>query len=297
MDLQTILGSIARHALTTLAGWLVANGFLANSDEQKFVGAAAALLALAWSWWQKKGQAAARTGMMNIIKDFQRKTGKAAPMLLFTVLALGAFDHARAADLTDANGNPVAPAVAQAACLPTDCSGFYVGGNLMGVATNANIIGNGINGSVAAGGQSLGVQAGYQFANGTWFWSAEVMGDYTVNGGPVAMGAGVNRWFFAEGVKVGTSLATLMGIAPTTNPVSIPAKLQAALISPYIWSGAVQRPWGTGWSTGAGAEFALAQNWFLDVRYMYVNYGNANVNASQTTNSENLGLVSINYKF
>ncbi len=56
MDLQTILGLIARHALTTIAGTLVAHGYLASSGTEQFIGAGMVFLGIAWSWWQKVGQ-------------------------------------------------------------------------------------------------------------------------------------------------------------------------------------------------------------------------------------------------
>lgn len=58
MDTQTILGLIARHALTTIAGFLAAHGYLGSSTTEQFVGAGMLILGVGWSWWQKSGQAA-----------------------------------------------------------------------------------------------------------------------------------------------------------------------------------------------------------------------------------------------
>jgi hypothetical protein len=57
MDWQTI-GLAARHALTTVGGWLAAHGYLASDGITGFVGAGMVLAGIAASWWQKRGQAA-----------------------------------------------------------------------------------------------------------------------------------------------------------------------------------------------------------------------------------------------
>lgn len=223
-------------------------------------------------------------------------TAKVVGALLAGFLVMQA-PRAFAADLpvaapVDPNANGLNP------CLPISCSGFYVGGNLIGVATNANIIGNGVNGSVAAGGQSIGGQGGYQFANGSWFWAAEVSADYTVNGNPNVTGGSPPKYLFGEHVKIGTSLANLLGLVmPATGTPNVPSALASKVISPYLLFGAAQRSWGTGWQSGAGVEFALTKNWFADVRYSYINYGNATISPTQSSNAENLVTVAVNYKF
>src|SRR5262249_22576553 len=153
-------------------------------------------------------------------------------------------------------------------CLPTSCNGFYAGANLIGTMTNVDVIGQGIGGSFAGGGQSIGAQLGYQFTDGKFFIGAEAFGAWTINGSPTAVGGVAPTWLFGQVLKIGGSLSAILGPAP--QGPSIPATIASQLISPYILFGAVERNWGTGWSTGAGAEFALAQNWFADVRYMYV---------------------------
>lgn len=56
MDLHTILGLIARHALTALAGVLVAHGYLQSSATEQFISACLLVIGVGWSWWQKTGQ-------------------------------------------------------------------------------------------------------------------------------------------------------------------------------------------------------------------------------------------------
>ena len=55
--LTPLLAGIARHALTTAGGALVTSGVINSGEVQGFVGAGMVLLGIAWSWWNKKGQA------------------------------------------------------------------------------------------------------------------------------------------------------------------------------------------------------------------------------------------------
>ena len=57
VSIGTILGSIARHGLTTIGGSLVTAGYLDKGSTQAFVGGGMVLVGVLWSWWQKKGQA------------------------------------------------------------------------------------------------------------------------------------------------------------------------------------------------------------------------------------------------
>ena len=56
--LQPILAGIMRHALTTVGGALAAKGIMNSGTVNEFVGAGMVLAGVAWSWWQKQGQAA-----------------------------------------------------------------------------------------------------------------------------------------------------------------------------------------------------------------------------------------------
>jgi hypothetical protein len=54
---QAIAAGILRHVLTSAASLLVAHGYLQSSGTEQFVGAGLFLAGIAWSWWQKSGQA------------------------------------------------------------------------------------------------------------------------------------------------------------------------------------------------------------------------------------------------
>jgi hypothetical protein len=57
---KTFLAGVLRHALTVLGGVLVHSGYVDASGANTLVGAGMILGGVAWSWWQKKGAAAAQ---------------------------------------------------------------------------------------------------------------------------------------------------------------------------------------------------------------------------------------------
>ena len=57
--MKTILAGMVRHGLTTLGGALVAGGYMDASSTSAFVGGGMVIAGVAWSWWQKEGQAKA----------------------------------------------------------------------------------------------------------------------------------------------------------------------------------------------------------------------------------------------
>ena len=78
MDEQfTAIGAgIVRHALTTVGGGLAASGIIhGDAGVQSFVGASMVIVGVAWSWWQKYGQAKALAEVKKLVSvvDFKRK--------------------------------------------------------------------------------------------------------------------------------------------------------------------------------------------------------------------------------
>lgn len=222
------------------------------------------------------------------------------------IAAISLFFAATTAHAADV-GVPIpvkATAPAAPNCTVTGCSGWYIGGNIIGTGSNLDIIGSGINGSVFSGGGALGLDAGYQFWNGQFFFAGEVFGDYDVLSHGVGSG-NQNSYLFGQVAKFGIGLSGLFGGAggasttPSQSPVpiTVPAQLASSLISPYVQFGAVERPWGVGWATGAGADFVIAAGWNLDISYLYVQYNNASINPITTEQNENLIKLSLNRKF
>ena len=54
MDWFQALQGIFRHGLTTLGGWLVANGWLAEGETQALVGGGMVIIGVVWSIFTKK---------------------------------------------------------------------------------------------------------------------------------------------------------------------------------------------------------------------------------------------------
>ena len=228
--------------------------------------------------------------------------GKAAKLLLAAFLLGGAFAvapaAAQAANLAPAPA-PAAAAPAPDPCTQANCSGWYVGANLVNDGANFDVIGSGLSG-LASNGLMFGGQFGAQFWNGQWFAALEGDTEYALTlNAPSNTGLGTkNSYAIGAQVKLGYSLAQLFGAATSGNAApSLPAQLQNALISPYIAVGVWDRPWGAGLATGAGVQALLAQNWTLDAEYLHVNYNNAAINANVSEQTENLFLLGVSRHF
>lgn len=298
--LKMLIGSMVRHGATVFAGYLVANGFADKSQEQQIVGAVMTVAVLAWSWWQKKGHADT-VAMLNLTEKrlVNQTYGKnaAKTAIAFLALSLAYPIAAKAADPAPVSPSVTAPA--PASVCPPICSGFYGGVNLTGDMISANVLGQGFSGSLAGGGQNLGGQIGWRTSDGKWYFGVEASGDYTLLGNANVTGGSPPKYLFQQGIKIGASLASILNLGsqtPVSSP-SIPTQLAQDVISPYVYFGAAERNWGTGFATGAGVEFALTPTTYLDTRYTYITYGSgANVSPSQSIPGENLVTVGVNWK-
>lgn len=197
---------------------------------------------------------------------------------------------------------PVKAPVYVPTCTVAMCTGWYVGGHVEGVGSNADIIGSGINGSIFAGGAGLGAHAGYQLWNGNFFAAGEIGGTYDT-GGKTIIGnlANVDPWSVDYLAKFGYGLQGLFNngaATPSQGPVAIFQNLNAALISPYGIIGGRTRNFGTGLVSGAGAEYTLGGGWNAYAEYLHVNY-NQTVNglAHVSIGTENVVRAGINRKF
>ncbi len=179
------------------------------------------------------------------------------------------------------------------ACTTLNCSGFELGVVLAGTGSNLDILGSGLGGSLFAGGGGLGLNAGYQFWNGQYYFAFEGFGTYDPTNN--ATGA---KYLFGAMFQAGMGLQGLFG-APSASttpsqspvPVSVPASLSAALASPFVEVGPLWRRWGTGWGSGMGFDFVLASGWNAKIAYDYGQYKGAIVP------NENLVRFELNKKF
>jgi len=181
-------------------------------------------------------------------------------------------------------------------CTTTACSGFYGGFNVAGVGSGLNVAGGGI----FANGGGLGLNAGYQYWDSKVYFGAEVFGDYMFQNAGVAnaLPAAINPgYMFGEFVDLGMPLSGIFGTTPTI-PGTLPASLLASTLSPYIKLGAIERPWGSAWATGAGIAFDVSARWFGKLDYIHAVYGaNTLADGSTTQKTDDIIKLSLNYKF
>jgi hypothetical protein len=196
-----------------------------------------------------------------------------------------------------------AAAAAPAVCTVASCSGFYIGGHVEGVGSNADILGSGINGSIFANGAGLGLHAGYQLWNGNFFAAGEIGGTWYTGGTSIITDvANVDpRWSVDYLAKFGYGLQGLFNSAPAPSqgPVNVIQQLNAALISPYFLVGGRTRNFGSGLATGGGVQYAIGGGWNAFAEYLHVNYEQTVTSgvAPVSIGTENIVRAGINLMF
>jgi opacity protein-like surface antigen len=172
-------------------------------------------------------------------------------------------------------------------CDITRCSGFYLYGGLGGAGSNVDILGSGIQGSVFANGMEMIGGGGYQLWNGQFFAALEVGGGYLV---PASQAVSPGSRFQGEQLfKGGYGLQNFFNSgspAPSQGPVAIIQTIQSALVSPYFIVGARERSFGSGFVSGAGAQYTLGNGWTAAAEYLHVNYHGA-VDNGAVVNTDN----------
>lgn len=159
-----------------------------------------------------------------------------------------------------------------AACSAASCPAFYTGGTLIGIGGNADLIGGGLNNSIFQGGGMVGVDAGYRFWNGSWYFGGEVSALLQSQAGGNVTNFAPGGFVGIAGVKLGGNAAAFFdqGSTPATQgAISIPQQLKSSLMAPYIEFADVIRSNGSEFATGAGAEFVIGGGWTMDVAYLY----------------------------
>lgn len=197
-------------------------------------------------------------------------------VLLAAAIAAALLSPARAADVAPVT--KAIPFVQPATCTLTSCSGWYVGGGLSGNGSSGDVTASGFNVNVFASGAVVDAHVGYQVWNGTALFAGEAGFGNQFSNGPISGSFGTSTLMGYEGIKLGGSLAGILGTAPstgTTTPgqaagsLSVFSSLASNMMSPYVWLGAVQRGGYNQGTVGAGVEYVAAQNWNLDARYVY----------------------------
>jgi opacity protein-like surface antigen len=102
---------------------------------------------------------------------------------------------------------------------------------------------------------------------------------------------------FGEFVDLGMPLSSIFGATPTV-PGTLPASILASTLSPYIKLGAIERPWGSAWATGAGVAFDVSARWFGKLDYIHAVYSNTTLaDGSTSQKTDDIIKFSLNYKF
>jgi opacity protein-like surface antigen len=203
---------------------------------------------------------------------------------LICAAALAACFHpALGADL-----QPKAPANP---CTTAACTGFYGGFNVTGTGSDLST------GTFASGG-GLGLNGGYQYWDSKLYFGVEVFGDYMFQNIAAGPGVSVNPgYMFGQFVDLGMPLSSIFGLTPTA-PGLLPANLLASALSPYVKVGAIERPWGSAWATGAGIAGDISTRWFWKLDYIHAVYSNTTLpDGSTQQKTDNLLKFGMNYKF
>ncbi|NGX98154.1 MAG: porin family protein [Candidatus Afipia apatlaquensis] len=163
--------------------------------------------------------------------------------------------------------------------------GPYIGGNLgYGWGDVSN---NGAKPSGVLG----GLQAGYNWQNGAWV--AGIEADLQLNSADdtFAPWKFSNPWFGTVRGRVGYAFNSILlygtgGLAFGALKAQLPGGLSESNTS-------------AGWTIGAGAEFALNQNWSAKVEYLYVDLSDKNFLMTGMSNGYQFSTVrvGVNYRF
>lgn len=182
-------------------------------------------------------------------------------------------------------------------CTTTSCSGFYGGFNVAGVGSGLDVLGSG----VFSNGGGLGLDAGYQYWDSKVYFAGEVFGNYMFQNFAASSGTSTTKlnpgYMFGEFVDLGMPLSSIFGFTPTA-PGTLPATILASTLSPYAKLGAIERPWGSAWATGAGVAFDVSTRWFGKLDYIHAVYSSVtNGDGSTSQKTDDIIKFSLNYKF
>ncbi|WP_425987906.1 outer membrane protein [Afipia sp. DC4300-2b1] len=190
---------------------------------------------------------------------------------------------AQAADIY--SRRPYAQPYTVAQPLANSWIGPYIGGNLgYGWGDVSN---NGAKPSGVLG----GLQAGYNWQNGAWVAGIEADLQLSSADDTFAPWKFSNPWFGTVRGRVGYAFNSILlygtgGLAFGALKAQLPGGLSESNTS-------------AGWTIGAGAEFALNQNWSAKVEYLYVDLSDKNFLMTGMSNGYQFSTVrvGVNYRF
>ncbi|HBY31299.1 MAG TPA: porin family protein [Bradyrhizobium sp.] len=208
-----------------------------------------------------------------------------------TAAALAAFGAtAQAADLGSRGYYQKAPAPVYAAPL-YNWTGFYLGGHLGGAFSGNNSF-NGLALSNSDARFMGGVQAGYNFQNGSpWVFGIEADIQGTTADDRFAPWKFSNPWFGTVRGRAGYAVNNVLFYA--TGGLAF-GELRGETF------GVSETHTNAGFTVGAGAEMGFAPNWSAKIEYLYVDLANSNFTITGgASNGYSFSLVraGINYHF
>jgi outer membrane immunogenic protein len=132
----------------------------------------------------------------------------------------------------------------------------------------------------------VGPTLGFNFQAGAFVFGLEGDVDYSSASGTIAGGGTFNnRWIATARGRAGYAIDRVLLYVTGGGAF---ANLQGPGFTTT----------GTGWTAGAGVEFALAQNWTAKAEYLYVDIPNATAGGGASAKfTDNLARVGVNYKF
>jgi outer membrane immunogenic protein len=196
------------------------------------------------------------------------------------LIAAGLTTSARAADLY--GSRPLT--VNQTLLRPDSWAGPYLGGNL-GYAW-----GSVANNPAKPSGFVGGVQAGYNWRNGSWVFGIE--GDIQATGAEETFAPWKfsNPWFGTIRGRAGYLFDNVLFFG--TGGLAF-GELRANTF------GVSESHTNAGWTLGAGAEMEFAPQWTAKIEYLYVDLANSNFVITGASNGYRFGLIraGVNYHF
>ena len=213
-----------------------------------------------------------------------------------------------AADLSRA---PVMKAPAMVAAPLFNWSGFYAGvQGGKGWGDTEHIQGSARTGEFDLDGWAAGVTLGanWQFA-GSWVFGLET--DFSWSAIDAAIGDGIHgtgfgcdpsgcrtevKWFGTARARLGPTFGPLF---PYLTGGFAYGKVHAEISGASIFDGTDTR---TGWTAGAGLEYAFAPNWSAKIEYLFVDLGSFNYcksceSPARASAEFHLARVGLNYRF
>lgn len=164
-------------------------------------------------------------------------------------------------------------------------AGPYIGGNLgyeWGSVTNNPTSPSGLTG---------GVEAGYNFQNGSWVFGVE--GDINATGADdtFAPWQFSNPWFGTVRGRAGYAFSNILFYAT--------GGLAFGELRGETFGGLTESHTNVGWTAGLGAEFGLTQNWSAKIEYIFVDLAESPFAITGVSNGYHFGTVraGVNYHF